>query len=191
MDKSQINAINVIMSLHRLAIWANNILKLRVEKKSNECNQLRIISSRPFEEIFETRTLKKNQTNATNVTLSLLEQMIWRHIWKYTAEKNPMWSCLFSGRRCEATFQYAQWRKIKQMQPMRLCSFSYWPFEDTFEDAQWGKVRIMQPMWFDTLSCWPFDPKTMSQSSVDIYTIYTKTVFFWMIHGKTHGCYVS
>ena len=33
-------------------------------------------------------------------------------------------SCLFSGRRFEATFEYAQWRKIKQM---RLCSFSDWP----------------------------------------------------------------
>ena len=44
-----------------------------------------------------------------------------------------MWSCLFSGRRCEATFQYAQWRKIKQMQPMRLCM-------QLFILAIWGHI---------------------------------------------------
>ena len=34
------------------------------------------------------RTGEKNQTNATNVTLHPLMQVLWRHIWKFTVEKS-------------------------------------------------------------------------------------------------------
>ena len=34
--------------------------------------------------------MEKSQTNATNVTMHLLRQAIWGHIWKHTVEKNQV-----------------------------------------------------------------------------------------------------
>ena len=67
-------------------------------------------------------TVDKIQTNATNATMPVLSKAIWGNIWKRTVEK------------------------IKQMQPMWLCIILCEHFEDTFENAQWWKVKQMQPM---------------------------------------------
>ena len=63
-----------------------------------------------------------------------------------------MWLCFYSGKRFEATFENAQWRKVKQMQPMRLCLLSGKWFEEKFKDAQWKKVKQIQPMRLCLLS---------------------------------------
>ena len=106
------------------------------------------------------RTVGRNQTNATNVTLHPHWQAIWGDIWRRTLEKakqmQPVWLCVCSGRQFEETFENTQWRKAKQMQPMWLCILPDRQFEGTFEKAQWRKAKQMQPMWLCILLCKQF-----------------------------------
>ena len=72
--------------------------------------------------------------------------------WRKAKQMQPMWLCVFSGRRFKETFEDAQWRKAKQMQSMWLCLFSGKPFEYTFENAHWRKAKQVQTMWLCILS---------------------------------------
>ena len=61
----------------------------------NKCNQCDYASSHPGHLWIHLKTHNgKSQTNATNVTLPLLRQTIWGHIWKkqwkYTVEKSQI-----------------------------------------------------------------------------------------------------
>ena len=58
-------------------------LKTHSGEKPNKCNQCDYASI--WGHIWK-RTVKKSQTNATNVTMLLLGQAIWESIWKCTVE---------------------------------------------------------------------------------------------------------
>ena len=112
------------------------------------------------------RTVEKNHTNATNVTLHLLickrPEVTFENTQRRKVEQmQTMWLCFCSRRPFEDTYENARWRKVEQMQTMWLCLFWFKQFENSFENPQLRKVKIatnvtLQFVWCDfrTLKIW-------------------------------------
>ena len=97
------------------SLYANQLrthMKMHIGEKSNKCNQCDYASSQAsnLRQHLKTHTgvkqmQKSNKCNQCDYASSLK---------MHSGEKmQPMWLCLFAGRRFEGTFKNAQWRKLK------------------------------------------------------------------------------
>ena len=99
-----------------------------------------------------------NQTNVTNLTMHLLSQAIWGHIWKYTVEKSQTSAANVTLPLLGQMIWRGFWKRTVEKRQTNAINitvhlfglekkiFLAWWFEETFHNAQWRKVKQMQPV---------------------------------------------
>ena len=153
MEKRKTNAAIVTVSSYASAL--NRHWKTHTGERPNKCNQCDYATS--CADVLKTHLKThsgKSQTNATNVTMPILGQAIWGHIWKRTVGRSQIIAINATLHPC------MQWRKVKQMQPVWICLWSLSQhlkmhlgksqidaIDVTFENTQWRKTKQMQPVW--------------------------------------------
>ena len=107
-EKGHTNATSVTMHLFMHAIWKKH-LKTQ-SRKSNKCNQCNYESSQECNLKTPIKyTVGKSQTNATNVAMPPLNQVIWGNVWKWRKNNQvqPVWLCIFLGKRPDESHENA------------------------------------------------------------------------------------
>ena len=83
-------------------------------------------------------TVEKNQINATNVIMPHLRQAIWGHILKRTVEKSQTNATNVTMPHIAQAIWGNIWKHtvVQQMQPMWFCILTSRQFQETFDNAQ-------------------------------------------------------